>query len=110
MPQVRLGLTRQPEPIKLRINRFRIRPRSRRPAQSIRRYRPCRPNTGTPCFCGRKEPIGAIVLIALGMLFLLDQLDIFNGRLKDFIWPLALIALGVWLFVRRFEGSQGGSK
>ena len=71
---------------------------------------PVPPQYWHPLFCGRKEPIGAIVLIALGMLFLLDQLDIFNGRLKDFIWPLALIALGVWLFVRRFEGSQGGSK
>jgi TM2 domain-containing membrane protein YozV len=63
-----------------------------------------------PLFCGRKEPIGAIVLIGLGLIFLLDQLDIFNGRLKDFIWPLALIALGVWLIVRRLGDSQGGTK
>jgi hypothetical protein len=50
------------------------------------------------------------VLIGLGLIFLLDQMNIFNGRLKDFIWPLALIALGVWLIVRRFGDSQGGSK
>jgi hypothetical protein len=61
-------------------------------------------------FWRRKEPVGAIVLIALGMLFLLDQLDLFNGRLRDFAWPLALIALGVWLIVRRLGYSQGGSK
>jgi hypothetical protein len=61
-------------------------------------------------FWGRKEPVFAILLIGLGLLFLLDQLDIFNGRLKDFFWPLALIALGVWLIVRRVGDSQGGSK
>ena len=63
-----------------------------------------------PMFWQRKEPIGAIVLIGLGLIFLLDQLDVFNGRLKDFVWPLALIALGVWLIVRRFGASQGGLK
>ena len=68
------------------------------------------PQYWQPLFCGRKEPIGAIVLIGLGLIFLLDQMNIFNGRLKDFIWPLALIALGVWLIVRRFGDSQGGSK
>jgi hypothetical protein len=71
---------------------------------------PVPPLYGHPWFFGRREPVGAIVLIALGLLFLLDQLDIFNGRLKDFVWPLALIGLGVWLIVRRFGDSQGGSK
>jgi hypothetical protein len=58
----------------------------------------------------RKEPIGAIVLIALGLLFLLGQLDIFSGRLIEFTWPVLLIGLGVWLIVRRLGESQGGSK
>jgi hypothetical protein len=58
----------------------------------------------------RKEPIGAIVLIALGLLFLLGQLDIFSGRLIEFTWPVLLIGLGVWLIVRRLRESQGGSK
>ena len=58
----------------------------------------------------RKEPIGAIVLIALGTLFLLGQLDVFHGRFVAFVWPLMLIALGVWLIVRRIGDSQGGSK
>ncbi len=63
-----------------------------------------------PLYWKRKEPIGAIVLIALGLLFLLGQLDVFNGRLMGYAWPLLLIALGVWLIVRRFGDSQGGSK
>jgi len=58
----------------------------------------------------RKEPIGAIVLIGLGTLFLLGQLDIFNGRLFDFTWPLLLIGLGVWLIIRRIGSAQGGPR
>jgi len=58
----------------------------------------------------RREPVGAVVLIGLGMLFLLGQLDIFHGRLMEFAWPLLLIGLGVWLIVRRLGESQGGSK
>lgn len=54
-----------------------------------------------PIYWRRKEPIGAVILIALGLLFLLGQLDIFNGRLWEFTWPLMLIALGVWLVIRR---------
>jgi hypothetical protein len=65
----------------------------------------------TPPFCcGSREPVGAIVLIGLGILFLLAQLDIFHGRLLAFTWPLLLIALGVWLIVRRMDDTQGGAK
>jgi Domain of unknown function (DUF5668)/B-box zinc finger len=59
-----------------------------------------------PVYWRRKEPIGAIVLIGLGLLFLLGQLDIFNGRLWEFTWPLMLIALGVWLLIRRMGHGQ----
>jgi putative Mn2+ efflux pump MntP len=58
----------------------------------------------------RKEPIGAIVLIALGVLFLLGQLDVFHGRMFEFTWPVLLIGLGIWLVVRRLAESHGGSK
>lgn len=63
-----------------------------------------------PVYWRRKEPIGAIVLIGLGLLFLLGQLDLFHGRLFEFVWPLGLIALGVWLVIRRTGGMQGGPK
>ena len=63
-----------------------------------------------PIYWRRKEPIGAIVLIALGLLFLLGQMNLFNGRLMEYAWPLLLIGLGVWLIVRRLGESQGGSK
>ncbi len=64
-----------------------------------------------PPYCWRRgEPIGALVLIGLGILFLLGQMDIFNGRLLAYAWPVLLIALGVWMIVRRFRDTQGGSK
>ena len=58
----------------------------------------------------RREPVGAIVLIALGALFLLGQIDVFRERFFGYTWPLLLIALGVWLIVRRIGDSQGGAK
>jgi hypothetical protein len=63
-----------------------------------------------PLFWKRKEPIGAVILIGLGLMFLLDRLDIFNGRLLEFAWPVLLIGVGVWMIVRRLGDSQGGSK
>jgi TM2 domain-containing membrane protein YozV len=63
-----------------------------------------------PCGWRRREPIGAVILIALGLLFLLGQLDIFEGRIFEFAWPVLLIGLGIWLVVRRPGNSQGVSK
>jgi len=57
-----------------------------------------------------RAPVGAIVLIALGTLFLLGQLDIFHVHLLRFSWPILLIGLGVWLVVRNLGSSQGGPK
>jgi hypothetical protein len=61
-------------------------------------------------FSHHRAPVGAVVLIALGTLFLLGQLDIFHGRLIEYSWPVFLIGLGVWLVVRRLGESQGGPK
>lgn len=58
----------------------------------------------------RREPIGAIVLIGLGVLFLLGQLNIFTGRMFEFSWPVLLIGLGVWLMIRRIGEGRGGSR
>jgi TM2 domain-containing membrane protein YozV len=54
----------------------------------------------------RKEPIGAIVLIALGLLFLLGHFNWFSGRMFEFTWPVLLIGLGVWLIVKRLQDTQ----
>jgi hypothetical protein len=71
---------------------------------------PNAPPVPPPMYWRRKEPIGALVLIALGLLFLLNQLNLFNGHLVEYVWPLAFIALGVWLIVSRVGNTQGGSK
>jgi len=64
---------------------------------------PPMPPVPPPMYWRRREPIGAVVLIALGVLFLLGQMDIFSGRLFEFSWPLLLIGLGVWLVVKRYQ-------
>lgn len=54
----------------------------------------------------RREPIGAIVLIGLGMLFLFSSLGIFNFDWVGRGWPLILIGIGVWLIVQRARGAK----
>lgn len=51
----------------------------------------------------RPEPIAAIVLIGLGVLFLLGQVSWLSGRMFEFAWPLLLIGLGAWLLFRRMN-------
>ncbi|MGH9642702.1 MAG: LiaI-LiaF-like domain-containing protein, partial [Terriglobales bacterium] len=54
-----------------------------------------------------KIPTGAIVLILLGVLFLLHTAGVFEVGFER-IWPVFLMGLGVWLFVRNY-GLMGTS-
>lgn len=36
-----------------------------------------------------------LLLVLLGLLMLLDQLDIIRGDFWDYFWPLAIVALGL---------------
>ncbi|HEV2114462.1 MAG TPA: DUF5668 domain-containing protein [Terriglobales bacterium] len=48
-------------------------------------------------------PTGALILIALGVLFLLGNLGLFEFHTFNRLWlPVLLIGLGVWIFVRRY--------
>src|ERR1700680_2404428 len=47
-----------------------------------------------------KVPVGALVLIGLGAIFLLHTLDIWDFSLHR-VWPLVLIGIGGFLLVRR---------
>ncbi len=49
----------------------------------------------------RSEPVGAIVLIVLGLLFLFGTLGIFSFRWIGHGWPLIIIGIGVWLFFKQ---------
>ncbi|HWC18408.1 MAG TPA: B-box zinc finger protein [Terriglobales bacterium] len=46
-------------------------------------------------------PMGAIILIALGVMLLLDNLGVASFRWMGEFWPIVLIALGLWLAARR---------
>ena len=46
------------------------------------------------------SPVGAVVLIGLGVLFLLHSLGWWNFHWLRQLWPLLLIGLGIWLFLR----------
>jgi hypothetical protein len=48
----------------------------------------------------RREPIGAIVLILLGMLFLFNTLGFFNFGWVRHGWPLIIVGIAVWLLMR----------
>ncbi len=48
----------------------------------------------------RGVPTGAVVLIGLGVLFLLHNLNIWFLEV-DTLWPVLLIGLGLWLFAKR---------
>jgi Domain of unknown function (DUF5668) len=48
-----------------------------------------------------RSPVGAVVLIGLGMLFLLANLGWFSFHWVSHFWPVILITLGLWLFIRR---------
>jgi hypothetical protein len=41
------------------------------------------------------------VLIAAGVLFLLNNLGLLDWLRPEIFWPVILIAIGVWLIVRR---------
>ncbi len=51
-----------------------------------------------------KVPVGAVVLIGLGVLFLLHTMGLNYGFER--FWPLIIVFLGVWMFYRNYERSR----
>ena len=49
----------------------------------------------------RQVPLGAIILIGLGVLFLFDTLNLMPMHWLGRMWPVILIVLGVWMFMKR---------
>jgi hypothetical protein len=56
---------------------------------------------------GPKAPVGAIVLIVIGLLLLFQTLGVFRGEWLDRSWPLLIVGLGAWLLYRRTRGIGG---
>jgi TM2 domain-containing membrane protein YozV len=49
-------------------------------------------------------PTGAIILVALGVFFLLDN---FHPHVFHKMWPLLLVGVGLWIAYRRATGEKG---
>ncbi|HYV61469.1 MAG TPA: DUF5668 domain-containing protein [Bryobacteraceae bacterium] len=54
---------------------------------------------------GSRFPVTPILLIALGVVFLLNNLDIFELRRMLRYWPVMLIALGLYMLYLRMSGN-----
>lgn len=50
-------------------------------------------------------PVGAIILIGLGVLFLLNTFEWFRFDWFSRTWPIVLIVIGVWIFIRRKDAA-----
>jgi Domain of unknown function (DUF5668)/B-box zinc finger len=50
------------------------------------------------------KPIGAIVLIVLGVLFLLANFGLLRTEWLTKGWPIGLIAIGLWILADRMKG------
>jgi hypothetical protein len=55
---------------------------------------------GSDNLSARNLPIGAVILIGLGVLFLLQNIGIFHFHWVGKLWPLILIALGLRVILR----------
>jgi phage shock protein C len=44
-----------------------------------------------------------IILIFLGIILLLDKLNLIRWFDKDLLWPVIIILIGVWLLIRRWR-------
>jgi hypothetical protein len=53
-----------------------------------------------------RTPVGAIVLIILGVLFLLGNFGLLQREWFAKAWPVGLIVLGVWILVDRLRGNS----
>jgi TM2 domain-containing membrane protein YozV len=67
---------------------------------------PVPPSAVDPCE-GSKAPVGAIVLIVIGLLLLFQTLGVFHGEWLDRGWPLLIVGFGAWLLYRRTRGIGG---
>jgi hypothetical protein len=55
-----------------------------------------------------RAPVGAVVLIALGVLFLINTMGWFHFWWLGRSWPVILIVIGVWLLIKRVAPRHGG--
>jgi hypothetical protein len=71
------------------------------PARSVEPGQSVQPAQTAERVDSARIPTAAIVLIGLGVLFLLQTVGVFEFN-SDRLWPVFVIALGVWLFAKRW--------
>ena len=57
---------------------------------------------------GHKHPVGAVVLIIIGIVLLLQTLGVFEEEWISRAWPVAIIGVGAWLLYRRTRDTPRG--
>lgn len=62
--------------------------------------------TPSPSRVSRGNSAGPIILIGIGILFLLDTLDLIEFRHIGRFWPILLIAAGIYMLYSRTTGSR----
>ncbi len=77
--------------------------RLRRMGQAVDEFSSLVPGRG-----GSRFPVAPILLIALGVVFLLNNLDIFELRRMLRFWPVLLIAFGLYMLYLRMSGNSEG--
>jgi TM2 domain-containing membrane protein YozV len=65
--------------------------------------------TGQPLNLAR-TPVGPIVLIALGVIFLFNTMGWLHFYWLHRMWPVILIVIGVWLFIKRVSPPGGATR
>jgi hypothetical protein len=55
-----------------------------------------------------KHPVGAVVLIIIGIVLLLQTLGVFEQEWISRAWPVVIIGVGAWLLYRRTRDTPRG--
>jgi hypothetical protein len=53
---------------------------------------------------GGRVPVGPLLLIAIGVIYLLNSLDLLDFRAISRFWPVILIVVGAYMLYSRFTG------
>ncbi len=56
-----------------------------------------------------RNALGGIILLAVGGIFLLINLNIFHEDVWSYAWPLAIVVVGLWILIKpRVRAADGG--
>lgn len=59
---------------------------------------------------GGRFPVGPLLLIAIGVIYLLNSLDLLDFRAISRFWPVILIVVGAYMLYGRFAGPDNSAR